>query len=263
MNKHFCLKSGWGMSRIPPEIVQLLNSKVHQYKQVSFIKDDPICVPHSFSTSENIEISGFLTALISWGNRKSIIASAFHWMKLMNNNPFEYVMNYSNTDNKRLRTFYYRTFQPDDVVFIIKALNHFYKQHKSLEEIFSGKSIEEGIVLLRETLLSIPHKKRSEKHLPDIKKGSGAKRINMFMRWMIRKDEVDFGIWKNIKTSDLMIPLDVHTSRTAYELGLLNNTKSEWKNVIYLTELLKELDNNDPVKYDFALFGISKYESEK
>jgi len=248
---------------IPNEVAILLNEKLKLYQTLSFIKDDPISVPHCFEKLQDIEISGFLTALISWGNRKSIIQSAHQLMRIMNYQPYDFILNYSRTDDKFLKKFYYRTFQPSDTLFFVRALSRYYQQYKSLEEVFFQKPIVEGIQHLREVLLQTPHQKRSAKHLPDVRKGSAAKRINMFLRWMVRKDCIDFGLWKNISTSELLIPLDIHTARTSYYLGLLKNTNSNLKNVLQLTEILKTLDNQDPVKYDFALFGMSRYEKIK
>jgi len=248
---------------IPSEIAILLNEKLKLYQHPSFIVDDPISIPHCFEKLQDVEIAGFLTALIAWGNRKNIIQSAQQLMRIMNYQPYEFVMNYSRADDKFLKTFYYRTFQPSDTLFFVRALSRYYQHHKSLEEIFIHKPIVEGIQHLREVLLQTPHQKRNAKHLPDVSKGSAAKRINMFLRWMVRKDSIDFGIWKNISTSELLIPLDIHTARTSHYLGLLKNTNSNLKNVLHLTTLLKTLDAQDPVKYDFALFGMSMYEKIK
>lgn len=251
------------MNKIPSHIVRLLNEKLIQYKQPIFIQEDPISIPHLFERPHDIEIAGFLTALIAWGQRKSIIRSALQLIKIMHYQPYTFILNYSRSDDKHLKKFYYRTFQPEDTVFYIRALSNYYKKHNSLEEIFIDKPITAGIKTLREELLQTPHLKRSEKHLPDINKNGAAKRINMFLRWMVRKDEIDFGLWNNIDPSNLLIPLDVHTSRVAYALGLLKNQRSHLKNVIDLTELLKTIDNKDPVKYDFALFGMGVYEGIK
>lgn len=248
------------MNDVPTHIAKLLEEKVRLYKNQQFILQDPVCIPHRFERKQDIEISGLLTAIISWGSRKNIIRSAQYLMMLMSHQPYNFVMNYSAADNKVLKKFYYRTFQPEDTVFFVKSLHRYYSKYNSLEKLFANISIIEGIACMREELLKTPHLKRSEKHLPDIHKGSAAKRINMFLRWMVRKDEVDFGIWNTLKPCNLLIPLDVHTARAAYELRLLNNTQSHLKNVLLLTEKLKLLDSKDPVKYDFALFGMSMYE---
>lgn len=251
------------MNKIPLHIADLLNEKVIQYKQAFFIQDDPISIPHLFNNRQDVEIAGFLTALISWGNRKSIIRSATQLINIMHYQPYNFILNYSRVDNKYLKSFYYRTFQPADTIFYIKALSNYYKNYDSLEEIFVGEKVVTGIKNLREELLHTPHLKRSEKHLPDMSKNAAGKRINMFLRWMVRKDEVDFGLWEQLSPSELLIPLDVHTARVAYTLGLLKNQKSCLTNVLELTELLKTLDNQDPVKYDFALFGMGVYEKTK
>ena len=250
------------MNKIPPLLAHLLNDKVRQYKSSAFILNDPICIPHQFSQAQDIEIAAFLTALISWGNRTSIIQAAQKLMQILQPTPYLFVMNYSPADNKLLKNFYYRTFQPYDILFYIKTLHRFYYTYKSLEVLFHGTNILQGIQNLRDELLCTPHQKRVEKHLPNTKKGSAAKRINMFLRWMVRKDEIDFGLWKSIQPSELLIPLDTHTSCTAYLLGLLPNTKAHLNNVLHLTNLLKTLDAQDPIKYDFALFGMGIYEKK-
>lgn len=248
------------MNKIPLQLVELLNKKVQKYKTPEFILQDPISIPHQFHQKQDIEIAGFLTAIISWGSRKNILASAQKLMKIMNNKPYYFICNYSPADNKKLTTFYYRTFQPEDTLFFIKSLNRYYSRYNTLEKVFESQSVIDGIDNLRNELLKVNHLNRNKKHLPDVKNGSAAKRINMFLRWMVRKDEVDFGLWNALKPSDLLIPLDIHTARTAYSLGLLNNTQSHLKNVLHLTEILKTIDKNDPIKYDFALFGMSAYE---
>lgn len=247
------------MNKIPNNIAELLEQKLIEYKHASFITNDPIRIPHLFRKKEDIEIAAFLTALISWGNRKSIIQSAHQLMHLLQHRPYHFVMQYSTADNKILRQFYYRTFQAEDLIFIIRALHKYYQNYSSLEDIFVGKSIVEGIHQLREQLLSVAHLRRSEKHLPDVKKGSAAKRINMFLRWMVRKDDIDLGIWIRLHPSQLIIPLDIHTARVSYALGLIDNQRSHLKNALQLTHLLKTLDANDPVKYDFALFGMGVF----
>jgi uncharacterized protein (TIGR02757 family) len=241
-------------------VEELLESALKKFKKKSFIDNDPICIPHEFQNKEDIEVSSFLTALISWGNRKSIIEAAKKLIKLMNHKPYEFILNFNEKrDFKKLENFYYRTFKSPDLKFIIQALSTFYQNNHSLEKIFiNSKNIETGIINLRETLLKTPHLKRSEKHLPNILNGSAAKKINMFLRWMVRKDNIDFGIWKKLKPSELLIPLDVHTTYSAYTLKLIPTHKANWKNVLTLTNFLKKLDPYDPIKYDFALFELSR-----
>lgn len=244
-----------------------LDQKVELYNNQSFIHSDPISVPSRFSRKEDIEISAFLTAIISWGRREQIIKSANILMGLMENSPFEFVMGAGVKDIKTLETFYYRTFNADDLVFFLYALRDLYKNNGGLETVANKyfnhtKNIKNVIASVRSNLLITPHLKRSEKHLANPDSGSAAKRINMFLRWMIRQDSagVDFGIWKSIPKSALMCPLDVHSGNVARKLGLLSRMQNDWKAVEELTENLRLFDKEDPIKYDFALFGIGVFE---
>jgi len=251
-----------------PKLKIFLDEKVAQYNQRTFISGDPVSIPHKFSIKADIEISGFLTALISWGRRDMIIQSANYLMELMDNNPFEFIINASKSDLKRLSLFYYRTFKADDLLFLIEALRIVYTEHGGLEQITrdgfdkNGK-VKDSIIHIRKVLLQSPHLVRSEKHLANLEKGSAAKRINMFLRWMVRNDKngVDFGLWKSIPPSALLCPLDVHSGRTARKLGLLLRKQNDWKAVEELTSNLRLLDPDDPVKYDYALFGIGVFEN--
>jgi len=253
--------------RFSYDIITLLNQKAEFYNQPAFIPNDPISIPHLFTKKEDIEISGFLTAILSWGRRDMIIKSGKSLMQLMSNEPFYFLLNANKFDFQKLEPFYYRTFNSDDVLFVLYALKEIYTSNNSLENIANtafkkSKSIMEVIVKIRETILQTPHLKRSEKHLSNPLAGSAAKRINMFLRWMIRDDNngVDFGIWKQIPKSALMCPLDIHSGRTARKLGLLNRKQNDWKAVEELTKNLRVLNPEDPVKYDFALFGMSIFE---
>lgn len=244
-----------------------LEKKANLYNNPSFINSDPISIPHQFSKKEDAEIAGFLTALISWGRRDLIIRSANRMMDLMHRSPHDFVLNATEKDLKSLSEFIYRTFNGDDLLFLVAALREMYAVHGGLEKVAekgynqSGK-IKDAITSIRSALLSTPHLKRSEKHLANPEAGSAAKRINMFLRWMIRKDDkgVDFGIWKSIPESKLMCPLDVHSGRVARKLGLLERKQNDWKAVEELTVNLRKFDVDDPVKYDFALFGIGVFE---
>ena len=249
------------------DIKEFLLQKVSQYNQVSFISTDPISIPHSFTGKEDIEISGFLTALISWGQRKSIVKSGKKLMNLMGNKPHQFVLNAGRKELEDISDFVYRTFNGDDLLFLIAALKEIYLHKGGLEQIATTGfektgDIKGAIIEIRNTLLQTPHLKRSEKHLADPQKGSAAKRINMFLRWMVRKDNngVDFGIWEKIPQSRLMCPLDVHSGNTARALGLLKRKQNDWKAVEELTECLKKMDPEDPVKFDFALFGTGVFE---
>lgn len=249
------------------DLKRFLDAKVVHYNNVSFIKNDPISIPHQFSKKEDIEIAGFLTALISWGRRNLIIKSATKLMDLMDQSPFDFVMNAGEKELRQINGCIYRTFNSDDLLFLIYGLRHLYQAAGGLEQVAvngfnkAGK-IKDSIAEIRALLLQTPHLMRSEKHLANPESGSAAKRINMFLRWMVREDKsgVDFGIWKSIPQSKLMCPLDVHSGRIARKLGLLSRKQNDWKATEELTLNLSLLDANDPVKYDFALFGIGVFE---
>jgi len=242
-----------------PKLFDLLEENYLRFNQLEFIEEDPILIPHSFSLNQDIEISGFLSAIIAWGQRKTIINNAKKMMLLMDNAPYEFILKHQESDLKRFEGFVHRTFNSDDLLYFIHALKAIYRKHDSLEVIFlNGKDMKERISNFKTAFFNLEHLKRTEKHLADPLKGSSAKRINMFLRWMVRKDEqgVDFGIWNKIQSSDLMIPLDVHTGNTARKLGLLSRKQNDWKSVEELTSNLKLYSKEDPVKYDFSLFGL-------
>lgn len=239
-----------------------LDNRCKLYQTPDFIKTDPIQIPHRFSKKEDIEISAFLTSIIAWGIRKAIINNADKLMNLMDNAPYNFIKSASKTEIEKLKIFKHRTFNGDDCVFFIESLRNIYNNHYGLENVFTKKfaetnSLAESLIYFRTIFFELEHPKRVEKHLSDIHKNSAAKRLNMFLRWMIRESNggVDFGLWKNIPTSALYIPLDVHVGNVARNLGLLTIKDNNWKAVIELTENLKKFDKNDPVKYDFALFG--------
>ena len=245
------------------DLTSFLNQNLIKFNNRSFIDNDPVSIPHTFSRKEDIEIAGFLTAHISWGNRSAIIKSASFLTGLMGNRPFEFIGSAGDNELKRLTKFYYRTFNASDLLFLIEALKHLYLEKGGMEtvanEFFKQTGTIKGMITgLREEILKAPHLPRSEKHLANPMKGSAAKRINMFLRWMVRNDDngVDFGLWKKIPASALMIPLDVHSGTVARQLGLLKRKQNDWKAVEELTSNLRKLDPDDPVKYDYALFGI-------
>lgn len=243
------------------ELKLLLDESVKRYNNTDFISDDPIQIPKRFTRREDIEIAGFLTATIAWGNRKSIIKSAGQLMELMDNCPYDYVMNEGrNGLNER---FVHRTFNTVDCNFFIRALHDIYTNRGGLEGVFSKGFATERTVFgvlkhFRTVFLQTPHDRRSEKHLSDVTSNSSAKRLNMFLRWMVRKDDnkVDFGLWHYIPASALMLPLDVHTGDVARALGMLTRKQNDWKAVMEITDILRTFDADDPVKYDFALFGM-------
>ena len=245
---------------------EFLEEKVIAYNQPGFIDSDPIQVPHEYRLKEDIEIAGFLTAAIAWGNRKMIIRNGHKMMELMGNNPYDFVMNHKEHHLQQMNNFVHRTFNATDLVFFLSALQYMYRNFGGLEGIFNKyqteSSLQPAIHALKSHFLEIPHQERSVKHLADPHKGSAAKRINMFLRWMVRNDNagVDFGIWKNISMSKLSCPLDVHSGNVARKLGLLQRKQNDAKALIELDSNLRKLDPNDPVKYDYALFGLGVFE---
>jgi len=248
------------------ELRAFLDEKADQYNHPLFIESDPIQIPHLFSEKEDIEIAGFLTATISWGNRNSIIKSAKRMMGLLGESPYDFVMSHSERQLGKIEGSIHRTFNSTDLLFFIKALKFLYQKRGGLEGIFSRyqtpQSLQPAIHHLKQEFFSIPHPLRTCKHLPDPFKGSAAKRINMFLRWMIRKDKrgVDFGLWKEISPSVLSCPLDLHSGNVARKLALIDRKQNDSKTVVQLDEKLRQLDPKDPVKYDFALFGLGIFE---
>ncbi len=247
------------------EIKEFLDRKVEMYNSPEFIASDPIAVPHSFTHKADREIAGFLTATISWGNRKAILKSGFQLMNLMDNAPQDFILNFEKSDLKIFEHFKYRTFQPDDIKYFIQQMHFIYKNYKDLESFFVQDpqlSTKEIISNFRTNFIENNPQQRTLKHLANPKQGSAAKRINMFLRWMVRKDKhgVDFGIWKSIKPNSLIIPLDVHSASSARKLGLLTRKSNDWKAADELTEKLKTFDAEDPIKYDYALFGLGVFE---
>ncbi len=240
-----------------------LDEKSDFYNQPGFIKDDPISIPHQFTLKEDIEIAGFLTAIIAWGNRKSIINNANRLMGMMDFAPFEFIVGMEEYDLKKFSSYVHRTFNGIDCIFFLRSLSNIYKFHGGLETVFSepiqnGLSIKGSIINFRHIFFQLPHLHRTEKHIANPLTNSSAKRLNMFLRWMVRNDNrgVDFGIWQKIKPADLYCPLDVHSSNVARKLGLLNRKSNDWTAVENLTAILRKMNPDDPVKYDFALFGL-------
>ncbi len=246
------------------EIVALLEEKYVQYNQFQFIESDPISIPHLFNKKEDIEIAGFLSATIAWGQRKTIISNAKKMVELMDMQPYDFVMNHKLADLNRFKHFKHRTFNSEDLSYFILALQHIYKNYNGLETVFALHSADMKMAIhhFKAIFFELSHPQRTEKHLADPYKNSAAKRINMFLRWMVRKDKmgVDFGIWKSISPAQLMCPLDVHSGNVARKLGLLTRKQNDWKAVEELTEKLRMFDDADPVKYDFSLFGLGVFE---
>ncbi len=251
---------------INAELHEFLDLKVEEYNKPIFLASDPIQIPHMYSLKQDIEISGFLTATIAWGNRKSIINNATLLMDLMDRAPFQFVMEHTDEDLRSLEAYVHRTFNGSDLQYFIPALKHLYTNHDGMEAVFSRhaqkKTLQPAITKFKECFFELPHEQRTKKHISDPGKGSAAKRINMFLRWMVRDAStgVDFGIWKSLSPSQLSCPLDVHSGNVARKLGLLTRKQNDAKAVAELDANLRLLDPNDPVKYDFALFGLGVFE---
>ena len=248
---------------------EFLDFKANYYEQPQFLEQDPIQIPHLFEKKEDIEISGFLIATLAWGNRISIIKSGKRIIELMDHDPFNFVVGHKEKDLNAFNSFVHRTFNGTDLHYFIRALQSIYLSHGGLEKVFSKipdcSRLDRNIHEFRNSFFELEHKKRTEKHLADPLKGSAAKRINMFLRWMVRpaKRGVDFGLWKSITPKQLSCPLDVHSGNVARKLGLLQRHQNDQKAVLELDTVLRQLDPNDPVKYDFALFGLGVFEKLK
>jgi uncharacterized protein (TIGR02757 family) len=250
---------------ISPEILELLEMKSAYYNKPEFIETDPISIPHGFSKKEDIEISGFLAAIISWGQRKTIIRNANQLINLMDFEPYEFIMNSTEKDWKAFREFRHRTFNGFDCQYFIKSIKNIYLYHGGLEAAFGSDDNRDAfhrIIGFRDTFFDLPGPARTKKHIADPASGASAKRINMFLRWMVRKDDsgVDFGIWNNISPAELYCPLDVHSGNVARKLGLLKRKQNDWKAVAELTSVLRTIDPEDPVRFDYALFGLGVFE---
>lgn len=244
------------------ELKEFLDHKVIQYNTKEFISSDPIQIPHRFSKKEDIEIIGFLIATLAWGNRKSIITSGERLIEMMDNAPHDFILNYQEQPLK----FVHRTFNAEDLNAFFYRLHHLYTKENGLEGAFSPNSelnsSFDRIIHFRKAFTGIDFPHRTLKHLANPETGSSSKRLNMYLRWMVRKDlnGVDFGIWDNISMSELHLPLDVHTGNVARKLGILTRTQNDWKSVTEIQTKLVEMDPNDPCKYDFALFGLGAFE---
>ncbi|MDA9679453.1 TIGR02757 family protein [Flavobacteriaceae bacterium] len=246
------------------ELQSFLDFKAQQYESIDFITHDPIQIPHQFSEKKDIEIAAFLSATIAWGNRVSILKSAQKMMDIMDNSPYDFVLNHREKDFKNFKGFVHRTFNEQDLKYFVRALQNIYKNHGGLEKFFTSQNVnlQERIHQFKKTFFELDHLPRTQKHVSDPHNGSAAKRINMFLRWMVRSAEngVDFGIWKKISSSDLSIPLDVHTGNVARKLGLLKRKQNDAKTLLELDTKLRKFDSKDPVKYDYALFGLGAFE---
>jgi len=248
------------------QVKELLDQKYQFYCQNKFIADDPISIPHLFDRKEDIEIAAFLTATISWGQRGTILKSAHRLLKLMDYSPYEFIIKAGKDDLQKLEPFSHRTFNGTDSKFFVESLKNIYMNHGGLEKAFKkpgDDEIKSSIMHFRDIFFSMPFPGRTMKHIADPSAGASAKRINMFLRWMVRTNDrgVDFGIWRSISPSRLYCPLDVHTGNVARKLGLINRKQNDWKALEELMSHLRTFDPHDPVKYDFALFGLGIFEN--
>lgn len=248
------------------DLKNFLDEKVVEYNRPEFVETDPIQVAKQFADKENIEISGFLTATISWGNRTAIIKNALRLMEMMDNQPYDFVLNASDNELNLLSKFVHRTFNGNDLQYFIRSLKNIYSKHGGLQIVFetgykNGGTIHNSLNHFYQLFFELEGE-RTRKHISNVKEGASAKRLNMYLRWMCRTDKsgVDFGLWKGIPKSELMLPLDVHTGNVGRKLGLLHRRSNDWKAVEEITASLRKFDSEDPVKYDFALFGLGVFE---
>jgi len=247
------------------DLKAFLDSKFHEYNQEFFIDSDPICIPHNYQKKQDIEISAFIAAVLAWGQRKTIINKCKELFNLMDNSPYDFILNHKEGDLKRFLNFKHRTFNPTDTLYFIEFFSDFYRKHESLEEAFihPTKDMEQSLIQFQYTFFSLPDfPARTRKHIPTPERKSTCKRLNMFLRWMVRKDNtgVDFGIWDRIGSESLICPVDLHVDRVARKLGLITRKQTDWQTAMELTAELRKLDPKDPVKYDFALFGLGVHE---
>ncbi|KQR67675.1 TIGR02757 family protein [Pedobacter sp. Leaf176] len=257
------------------DLKNFLDAKVEQYNRPDFIPNDPICIPHLFVKKQDIEIAGFFAAVLAWGQRKTIINKCETLLNRMDDAPYDFVLNHTDNDLKRLLNFKHRTFNDTDLLYFISFFKFHFAQYESLEQAFipeqtlvlpeihlSGKhsfTIEASLNHFRSYFFSLEdYPNRTKKHISSPKQKSTCKRLNMFLRWMVRKDNsgVDFGIWNTLNAADLVCPCDVHVDRVGRLLGLITRTRTDWFTALELTQNLKKFDELDPVKYDFALFGL-------
>lgn len=250
-------------------LFDFLEAKVDQYNNPEFIGSDPISIPHLFQRKEDIEIAAFFAATIAWGQRTTIIRNARQLMQLMDDSPYDFIASAEPSDLKRFSSFVHRTFNGEDMMFFVYSLQNIYRNHDGLESVFKqtlnepGTDAKNGIQYFRQVFFSIPFPQHSSRHVADVIAGSAVKRLNMFLRWMVRSDKkgVDFGIWRDFGMQKLFCPLDVHAGQVARKLGLLTRTQNDWKAVEDLTAVMRTFDPADPVKYDFALFGLGVFEN--
>lgn len=249
--------------KIKPSLKEFLDAKVNEFNRTEFIEADPISVPHRFKKKQDIEVAGLMAAVFAWGQRATIINKANDFLQRMDDAPYDFLLHHKPIELKRFESFKHRTFNSTDALYFIDFLKHFYSNHDSLEEAFPVSKKDEhvghGLINFHNRFFSLDNfPSRTRKHIPTPERNSACKRVNMFLRWMVRRDNkgVDFGIWKNISPSQLICPFDLHVDRIARQLKLIERKQADWQTALELTNVLRKLDANDPVKYDFALFGL-------
>lgn len=240
-----------------------LNKVLDELDADDFIRHDPISIPHQYESLQDREVAAFFACTLAWGNRKSIIASTQRIMYLMGGSPYDFILHHSDDDLKPFTSFVHRTFNSTDLLYFIAALRSCYMEHDSLETHFKGAQMQERIFNFRERFMGLPFApQRTGKHVANPMKNSSAKRLNMFLRWMVRSDDIDLGLWRSIKPNELKCPLDVHVQRAAMHFGLLTRKQQDWKAVEELSDNLLRLDEDDPIRYDLALFKWSEQRSK-
>ncbi|AQG82263.1 hypothetical protein AWR27_02035 [Spirosoma montaniterrae] len=240
-------------------VKEFLDAKADQYNQPSFIEHDPISIPHRFTRRQDIEIMGFWAAVLAWGQRPVILKKANELIDLMDAAPYDFVRNHQESDLKRFLAFKHRTFNATDALYFLHFFHNYYQQHDSLEDAFAGDTVEQALINFHDRFCCDPFfPERTRKHIATPARNSSCKRLLMFLRWMVRQDNrgVDFGLWTRLQPHKLIMPIDVHVNRVARRLGLLNRPQTDWKAALELTETLRQFDSADPVRYDFALFGL-------
>ncbi len=249
----------------PATLRELLETKAQQYHRAGFIGEDPIVLPHRFNAPADIEIAGFFAAILAWGNRTTIIKKGSELLARMDDAPHQFIVGHSEDERRKLLGFVHRTFQEMDLLYFVHWLQAHYRAHDSLEAAFRAEPgvgqprVEAALNAFKVRFFSLPEAPlRTRKHIASPAEGSACKRLNMFLRWMVRSKAggVDFGLWTSLQPSDLVCPLDTHVARTARRLGLITRPQNDWKAALELTETLREMDPNDPVRFDYALFGL-------
>jgi uncharacterized protein (TIGR02757 family) len=252
------------------ELKKWLNEKADYYNRPFFIESDPISVPHLYTQQQDIEIAGFFAAIFAWGRRATIISKAKELMQLMDCAPHQFIQQHHPKDLRRFLQFKHRTFNATDLLYCIQFLQNHYRRYTSLSDAFTrhmkkgDKNVEFALAGFHDYFFSREDAPdRTRKHIATPARASSCKRLNMYLRWMVRKDDrgVDFGIWDGISMQQLVMPLDLHVCRVAVELKLMEGSKSDWDTAVGLTEKLKRFDAGDPVRYDFALFGSGAMEA--